>query len=278
MKNIKVIWQGLRKKMTKKWAILLIYQIVTFVLSVVLVYSVINYAVTKSYKARKLQLSESFTVTCHSGSMGTKDNSVESVENAIRIGADVVEFDVRFRSDGTPVMSHDKTGVNKAVEVEEAFKVIASDENEIKINLDIKETTNLVNLEKLVVKYALVERAFMTGVSQDKVDEVKRQCNVLKYYLNYSPSKWKINSEKYKEKVIDLMETTGAIGINCNYLFMSERLAIALHESGYLLSIWTVNQEDKIARCLVLGADNVTSKNPDRVINLIDNWGNQLSS
>lgn len=254
-----------------------IYQVVTFLLALVLVYSVVNYAVTRSYKARKLHLSDSFTVTAHSGSMDTKDNSLESIEKAISIDADVVEFDVRFQSDGTPVMAHDRMGVNKAVKVEDAFKIITEPGVDIKINLDIKETTNLIDLEKLVVRYSLEDRAFMTGVTEDKVSEVKRQCSVLKYYLNYSPAKLKISKESYQNKVLQLLEQTGAIGINCNYIYMSERLAETLHAKGYLLSIWTVNQEDKIARCLVLGADNVTSKVPDRVIDLIDNWGKQLS-
>lgn len=277
MAKVKIIWRSLRKKMTKKWTIMTIYQVVTFLLALVLVYSVVNYAVTRSYKARKLHLSDSFTVTAHSGSMDTKDNSLESIEKAISIDADVVEFDVRFQSDGTPVMAHDRMGVNKAVKVEDAFKIITEPGVDIKINLDIKETTNLIDLEKLVVRYSLEDRAFMTGVTEDKVSEVKRQCSVLKYYLNYSPAKLKISKESYQNKVLQLLEQTGAIGINCNYIYMSERLAETLHAKGYLLSIWTVNQEDKIARCLVLGADNVTSKVPDRVIDLIDNWGKQLS-
>ena len=44
-----------------------------------------------------------FTVTAHTGAMGTPENSLESM----RVGfenADIVEFDVRFNADKIPVL------------------------------------------------------------------------------------------------------------------------------------------------------------------------------
>jgi glycerophosphoryl diester phosphodiesterase len=46
-------------------------------------------------------------ITAHSGCMNTLDNTLESVETGLRLGADVVEEDIRVTKDGIPVLSHD---------------------------------------------------------------------------------------------------------------------------------------------------------------------------
>lgn len=273
MKKKSSRWKNLRKKMTKKWAIMTTYQIITFLLSVVLVYGVVNFAVTKSYKARQLYLSDSFTVTAHSGSNGTPDNSIESIENAIAVKADVVEFDVRFRPDGTPVMAHDPVLSNKrGVLIEDAFRAVTKKGVTIQLNLDIKETSNLEELQMLVETYKLEERAFLTGVGENDIETVQTKCPKLRYYLNYTPSRSRIVGEKYQQKLLKKVQDSGAIGINCNFFFSSETLSTLLHNHDLLLSVWTVNNEDEMARALVNRADNITSKEPDKVIELIENW------
>ena len=46
-------------------------------------------------------------ITAHTGCLGTKANSLDSLRAALESGANAVEFDVRFQTDGTPVLSHD---------------------------------------------------------------------------------------------------------------------------------------------------------------------------
>lgn len=277
MKKVKSIWSKLRVKMTKRWWAMTIYQVITFILSVAIVYGVVNYAVVKSYRARKLALSDSFTVTAHTGSMGTEENSIASIEKAIEIGADVVEFDVRFQSDGTPVMAHDGllAGGKKSVTVEEAFQALTQDGVKINVNLDLKETSHVDRLEELVKQYSLLERCFYTGVTEKMVDDVRSKSPDIPYYLNYSPSRNRLLGDKYQHEVISVLRRSGAIGINCNYIYSGERLANLLHENGYLLSVWTVNNKDQMARALVNGADNITSKVPDQVIHLIETWNDR---
>lgn len=273
MKKVSSVCKKLHAKMTRRWWIMTIYQVITLILSIIMVYGVVNYAVTKSYRGRKLYLSSSFTVTAHTGSMDTLQNSIESIEKAISIGADVTEFDVRFRPDGTPVMAHDPVYSNKkGVPVEDAFKSLTQPGVTIKINLDIKETDHLDKLQALVLQYGLKERAFLTGVGESFVPHVKEKCPQLSYYLNYSPSRSRLIGDKYPVELLALLKESGAIGINCSYMYSSERLAELLHENGYLLSVWTVNNEDKMARTLVNGADNITSLSPDKLIHLIDTW------
>lgn len=261
------------KTNSKATLIKIIITIICILIIAAIIYGAVNFAVLKSYRNKELNLSDSFTVTAHTGSMGTPDNSIESIQKAISIGADIVEFDVRFRPNGTPVMAHDAVESNDAgVPIEDALKFIAENSESIKINLDVKETDNLSDVQDLVKKYGLIKRAFFTGVNEEFVPEVSRQCPEISYYLNYSPEKSKLNNEEYQQKLLKVLDSTGAIGINCNYKNSNKHLAELLHEHGYLLSIWTVDKENQMVRGLINGADNITSRNPDKLIDLIKNW------
>lgn len=246
---------------------------ITLAAVIFLVCGAVRFAVLQSYRNQDLHLSTNFTVTAHTGAMDTPDNSVASIEKAIAVGADVVEFDVRFRPNGTPVMAHDAVGSDgEGVPIAEALEVLSKDGVNIKVNLDIKETTNLSALQALVEQYGLLDRVFCTGVTEAFVPEVQTQCPEIPYYLNYAPDKNKLKNSDYQAELIHLLEKTGAAGVNCHYKNADKHLADVLHAHNYLLSVWTVDKEPEMVRLLVSGADNITSGNPDLLIELIANW------
>ena len=50
-----------------------------------------------------------FAVIGHRGAAGlARENSLKALEEAIRVGADIAEFDVQVTSDGIPIASHDE--------------------------------------------------------------------------------------------------------------------------------------------------------------------------
>ena len=49
-------------------------------------------------------------------------------------------------------------------------------------------------------------------------------------------------------------------GLNLPYWCMTDRLAEACRENGIFFSVWTVNEADKIERCIRLGAGNITTR------------------
>lgn len=265
----------LKRNMTLTWAKHFSYQVFSFVVSVCMVVGVANYAITKSYDERKLTFVDGFTITAHTGSFDTAENSIESIESAIQNNVPVLEFDVRQRPDGTLVMAHDIVVTNNAgVEIKDAFELLKN--KDILINLDIKETRTLNALHDLLVEYNLLDRAFLTGIEMLHVDDVKESsCRDMQYYLNCQPSRIKIFGEDYQQKLLKTLEETGAVGVNCNYKYASATLSQLLHKHGYKLSVWTVNKESTIKRVLMLKPDNITTREYDLVIATIDNWGNK---
>ncbi|MDE6384709.1 MAG: glycerophosphodiester phosphodiesterase [Eubacterium sp.] len=276
--RLKLRWRKfkrfLKRNMTPTWAKHFSYQVISFIISVFMVIGVAEYAVTKSYDERKLSFVENFTITAHSGSFDTVENSLDFVQAAINNNVEVVELDVRQRPNGTLVMAHDIVITNNdGVPIADAFEILKG--TSILINLDIKETRTLNALHDLLVEYDLYGNAFLTGIESADVDAVKEStCADLDFYLNCQPSRMRIFTEDYRAKLLQTLEATGAIGVNCNYKYAGGQLSELLHENGYKLSVWTVNKQKDMKRVLLLKPDNITTKQYDLLLSTIDNWGN----
>lgn len=264
------VW--IHKRETIEWLQHLSYQIFSFLVAVAMIIGVATYAFSKSYDEKVLTFVDGFTITAHTGAYDTEDNSLDSVKAAIEHKAKVLEIDVRCRPNGTVVIGHDIIVTNTdGVEITTVFDLIK--DTKIVMNLDIKETRALKGLHDLIFEYQFQDRVFLTGIEYLQVNNVKEDCPDVAYYLNYSPSRFKIFSEDYQQRVIELMEKTGAIGINCKYVYASRTLSKLLHDNGYKLSVWTVDKSRQIKRALVCKPDNVTTHYPDKITKIIDEWG-----
>lgn len=263
----------LKRNMTPTWAKHFGYQVFAFIVSVVMVVGVADYAVTKTYDEMELTFVDNFTITAHTGAYDTQMNSLESIQAALDNNADVLELDVRQRPDGTVIMHHDIVVTNsEGVPLAEAFALLKG--SDIKINLDIKDTKALDDLYELLTEYELVDNSFLTGIETLNVKAVKEsKCADMPYYLNYIPSRARVFFDEYRQKLVELLEETGAIGINCNYKYANSQLSSLLHKKGYKLSVWTVDTERKAKKMLAIEPDNITTKDVDMVKKVIENWG-----
>lgn len=213
-------------------------------------------------------LPDRFTVTCHAGSFHTKANSVYSVRAAVEWGADIVEFDVSFRPDGTPVIIHNsKPEINQGVSLEKALDEVTKSKT-CKINLDIKSTANLPAVDKLVKLKGLEKRVFYTGVFEDWVETVHSN-SAIPYYINYNPTKEESSDINYVSYIIKKALELGAIGINSNFSGVTHLLVDTAHKNGLLVSLWTANNISDMLSALALCPDNITTKKPDILKKLI---------
>jgi glycerophosphoryl diester phosphodiesterase len=262
----------LKRNMTPTWAKRFSYQVFAFLVSVAMIVGVATYAFTKSYDERKLTFVDGFTVTAHAGAFDTTDNTMESVQTAIDNGAKSIELDVRQRPDGTVVMSRDIiTTNNDGVELR-SILAIAKD-SDVTLNLDIKETRLLSALHDLLVEYNMLTNVCLIGIEIYQANSVMENCPDVDYYINYIPSRIKIFSDDYQQRLISLIEKTGAVGINCNKAYASRTLSDMLHKNGYKLSVWTVDKKFDMKRVLVSKPDNIITRYPDRLQEVIDDWG-----
>ena len=207
----------------------------------------------------KIELRKGFTRTAHTGCVGTADNSLESIDVAVKYGVDIVEFDLNFTADGKPVLSHDEPRGGE-ISLDEAFKKIASTEN-LKANVDVKTTKHLELVKPLAEKYGILDRIFYTGITKEMVGDAKKKSPGITYFLNTRVRK--IQTRKYLAKLVSEVRDCGAVGINFSKKSASKKLVKAFHENGLLVSIWTANNEKEILHLLSLSPDNITTRRPD---------------
>ncbi|MBP3939788.1 MAG: glycerophosphodiester phosphodiesterase [Clostridia bacterium] len=206
------------------------------------------------------------TYTAHTGCVDTTDNSLESIDAAVKYGAAIVEFDLNFTADGTAVLSHDKPKGNE-VTLSEAFKRISSFEN-LLVNVDVKNTSHLEAVKPLAEKHGIADRFFYTGITESDCASVSKKSPGVPYYLNTKVRK--LQSKKYLEKLTKKVSDCGAIGINFNKKNASKKLVDFFHEKGLLVSIWTANSEEDINRLLSFSPDNITTRRPDLFKSIIE--------
>ena len=202
------------------------------------------------------------TITAHTGCMGTKQNSFESIKKGAEY-ADIIEFDLHFLADGTPVLSHDKPEGGE-ITLREAAKAIAGIES-IRVNVDIKSTDNLKEAVKIAKEENIFDRIFYTGVKDEFVEAVRRDTPEVAYYLNVDVSKWRSKNDKYINSLVEKVKAAGAIGINCKYVNVSQKLVERFQAEGLLVSLWTVDNKRHMIKCSGYKPDNITSRHPDEL-------------
>ena len=210
---------------------------------------------------RELHLPEGFTVTAHAGAMGTEDNSLESLEVGLA-NADIIEFDLRFTSDGAPVLSHNWPTPKDAVPLETAFRLLAQHPDK-QANVDIKSTDNLSEVHRLAEETGVLGQIFFTGVFPNFVPAVRADAPKIPYYLNCSILPLFKYSHAYAERLARRVQKAGAVGLNSNYGNATRTIVAAQHRKGLKVSFWTPSTPQKLEKTLQLKPDNITTRTPD---------------
>ena len=214
------------------------------------------------YKNQPLNLPREFTYTAHTGCCGTEDNSLDAIKVGVEQGADIVEFDLYFNNENIAVLSHDEPKGNE-ITLDEAFKLVAT-YKDIKVNVDVKLCDdNLHVVYDLAEKYNITDRIFFTGINFEDIEIVKKECPTVPYYLNYDVLKANKQTTDYLNDLVKIVKDNGAVGINFNKDSATKELVDTFHNNGLLVSIWTVNEEKDMYKILYFAPDNITTRNPD---------------
>lgn len=209
-------------------------------------------------------------ITAHTGCMGTPQNSLEALEAAVRIKAEICEVDVSALSDGTPVLKHDKVFPTDVglVRLSEVFEFIKN--KNILVNLDIKDMSVLKKVELLAEQYGIEHCIFLTGITEREAIKLK-DTGIrikLKCYLNHDlkSSLVKPDYEVYLDKLIGTIKELGCIGLNSHYRFCTQKAVQKIHDAGLQVSVWTVDDLENMKKLIEMGVDNITTRNPGLII------------
>lgn len=197
------------------------------------------------------------TITAHSGAVGLPDNSIAAMAAGAAAGAEIVEFDLNFRADGTPVLSHNDPGEEECATLEEAFAFLAKNPH-LQANVDVKSTAFIEKVQPMAQEAGVLDQLFFTGLDETTIPIAAAACPDIPYYLNVK----EIAEDEDFAALADKVVALGAIGVNLDYRRASAELSAAMHEKGLLVSVWTVSHLDEAVQAVRTGADNITTYRP----------------
>lgn len=203
-------------------------------------------------------------ITAHAGCEGTLKGTMESIEAALRCGADVVEVDLRLL-DGEIYLSHDALradALDTYLTFRQVLGVICS--SDVEVNCDIKEASAFPAALHVLRDMGIERRAFFTGdtsgVPELPTAEIRRFLNVenLPFVKN---AKNKL-SEKEAERLVNLYRSyndPSLAGFNVEYTVLTEEAVRMLSSERVLLSCWLVNDRQAVCNLLDSGIAYLTT-------------------
>ncbi|MDD6271496.1 MAG: glycerophosphodiester phosphodiesterase family protein, partial [Ruminococcus sp.] len=74
---------------------------------------------------------------------------------------------------------------------------------------------------------------------------------------------------EYIQSLVQKVKDAGAVGINFNYKALTSELVEIFHENGLSVSVWTVDKEIDMYKCLTCSPDNITTRNPQKLRDIL---------
>lgn len=238
-------------------------------------------------------------ITAHSGSMNTLDHTLFSVETGLRLGADVVEEDIRVTKDGIPVLSHDDIWYTSDgrewhisqltyEEISELqFDVTHGEQREkMRIckleemlpliqatgkiaNLDLKVDDSIEPVAALVKKHNLLDQVFLSGCEKDRAMKAQQSNPEIRKLLNVDARLFlSMEYENLVEQICQDALTAACFGINIAHMVVRPELLDYATSKGLPVYVWTVNEEHLMKQFADMGVASITTRNVEALVQL----------
>ncbi len=211
----------------------------------------------------------------HRGAKGhAPENTLASFEKALQLHVDTVELDVHLSADETIMVIHDET-VDRTTSGSGFVKDLHSDElrqlgiptleevvefiyKKCSINIEIKDK----NATHLVVQ--LIEKCINDKYQQFQISSFNWEVLELVSQLNPKIPIGVLTENDLGSAFI-FAKKIKAYSVNPFYRLLTKEKVTLLHENGFLVFPWTVNEPNEIALLKSFNVDGIISDFPDRI-------------
>ncbi|MGB9736468.1 MAG: glycerophosphodiester phosphodiesterase [bacterium] len=250
-------------------------------------------------------------VYAHRGASGYKiENTIPSFELAIDMHADAVEFDVQLTADDDVVVFHDFTltrlfNVNASISdltTKEIKKYTLKDpvdgrtvdipllgelleriSHRILMNIELKSRDNdpeyiekLCNkVYTLVNSYNIIKDVVVSSFNIQTIKQMRKLSDDIKIALLVDKLSDEYNNGDSLTFYIQQAEELNAEAINMSYLMVNDKIIETIHNNGFRVNVYTVNNESLVLDLLKNGIDGIFTNYPDKVIQTIELLENQ---
>ena len=230
------------------------------------------------------KMDRDYLIIGHRGAMGYEtENSLPSIQKALDLGVDMIEIDVFKIKSGEIVVFHDERVerlTNGGGNIEEYYifdlkrlllegnhtipmlqDVLKLIDNKVALNIELKGA-NTADRVNFIMDYYVKKR----GWSWDNVLISSFNWDELREMRKINPDiAIAVLTESDPLEAIPVAQELGAVAINPNYRMLNTDNVAAMHEAGFKIYTWTVNDPEAIKNLLDLGVDGIISDFPERV-------------
>jgi glycerophosphoryl diester phosphodiesterase len=207
-------------------------------------------------------------------------NTLESFEAALRMGVDMIEFDVLRLRDGRLVLSHDleDAASRDLVTLEEGLDHFAGEAYaDVELDVDLKVPGYEREVVEGLLERGLSERAIVSSTYLEALDQVGRLAPGLRRGWSVPRAKRDYTKTILAPPVYVLMRLLRVVlprrarrllaagrfeALMVHWLLASPRLVRAVRGAGGQLYVWTVDDRERIGRLAALGVDGVITNDP----------------
>ncbi|MEO9512526.1 MAG: glycerophosphodiester phosphodiesterase family protein [Flavobacteriaceae bacterium] len=220
----------------------------------------------------------------HRGAMGHEtENTLASVKKAMDLGVDMIEIDVFKIKSGEIVVFHDEQVdrlSNGEGPIEEytmseissltlegnhsiptLWDVLELIDKKVSLNIELKgeNTATDVNIimENIIQKKGWESDHFV--ISSFKREELRRMREV------NMDVKIAILTEEDPTEAIAIAKELNAVAINPDFKMLNKENTLRIHEEGFKIYTWTVNDPGDIQLMKAYGVDGIITNYPERV-------------
>lgn len=242
-------------------------------------------------------------VIAHRGnSCSAPANTIESIRQAIEIGADMIELDVRSSRDGFPVLIHNDTlnettdGKGKVSSFDLAqlkkldagswkdkqyageriptlMEALEFSKGKVNLSLDLKDENIIPAMLKAVQEADMVGSVVICGCHEPQAKKIWDIDENLTVLLNMDSHLNELGKLEDKSKFINEYIKRACKGklsaLNVSYKFVTYELIRRAHLQALPIWTWTVDEKKDMERLIEMGVDAIYTNYPERLLEVI---------
>lgn len=242
-------------------------------------------------------------VIAHRGNSGNAPaNTIEAIRQAIDVGVDMIEIDVRLTKDGIPVLMHndtvDETTDGKGLVSQMSFdqirkldagswkdrkykgekipslmEVLDYVKGKVYLSIDLKDESAIPEMVRAIQSADMVNDVVICGCVETQAKAIWQLDENFSVLLNTDSdldrlAKKDNKTEFIREYIRRACKARFSV-LNVNYKFVTDELIYKAHLRGLSVWVWTVDKEEDMNRLIEMGVDGIYSNYPERVMKIL---------
>lgn len=229
--------------------------------------------------------SSNFLVIGHRGAMGYEtENTIASIEKAIELGVSMIEIDVLRIKSGELMVFHDKRVdrlTNGAGEIEDYYmsdvlalnlvgghkiptlqQVLKAVDGRVKINIELKGKRTASKVDQIIRVYERREGYPLSNYMISSFDwEELDAFRALNQEVDVA-----VLTDADPLQAIPKAQELNAVAVNPDYKNINAEIVKQIHDAGFKVYTYTVNEEADIVSVKEMGVDGIFCDYPDRAL------------